>query len=70
MDSPFHQFVDLAGTYRDWFDDLDVNALLIRPDAYVFGGGIGLDSAEELARGFLTAVSDPTMHQKESVEAV
>lgn len=65
-----HQFVDLAGTYRDWFDDLDVNALLIRPDAYVFGGGIGLDSAEELARGFLTAVSDPTMHQKESVEAV
>jgi hypothetical protein len=29
--------LDLDGTYADWFDRLGVNAILVRPDFYVFG---------------------------------
>lgn len=64
------RFADSAGTYGDWFDGLDVSAVLIRPDAYVFGGASGLGGAEELAREFLAAVTDSGVHRTEGAEAV
>jgi 2-polyprenyl-6-methoxyphenol hydroxylase-like FAD-dependent oxidoreductase len=33
--------VDLDGTYVSWFDELSVDAILIRPDFYVFGTSAG-----------------------------
>lgn len=65
-----HQFADTAGTYRDWFDESGIDAVLIRPDAYVFGGASGPGSADELARGILTAVSGQAVHQAEGAQAV
>lgn len=65
-----HQFADSAATYGDWFDELGVTVLLIRPDAYVFGGASGPGSAEGLALEFLAAVHEPTIHQNDGAEAV
>ena len=47
---------DLDGTYADWFDRLGVDAVLVRPDLYVFGSseidGIGtLVAAAQQAMG-------------------
>ena len=38
--------VDLDGTYADWFDRLAVDAILVRPDLFVFGSSsiAGLDA--------------------------
>jgi 2-polyprenyl-6-methoxyphenol hydroxylase-like FAD-dependent oxidoreductase len=44
--------VDLDGTYAAWFDRLDADAVLVRPDHYVFGAASadGVDALVEAAR--------------------
>lgn len=41
--------VDVDGTYSDWFDRLGVDAVLVRPDFYVFGSGPVASVAEIIA---------------------
>lgn len=51
------EFTDTAGTYRRWFDELGVNAVLIRPDLYVFGACTVDDGSTQLARSYVQAVT-------------
>lgn len=49
-------FEDIAGTYAEWFTRLDAEAVLVRPDFYVFGSGSGAGAARELAMDFVEQV--------------
>ncbi|MES2258919.1 MAG: bifunctional 3-(3-hydroxy-phenyl)propionate/3-hydroxycinnamic acid hydroxylase [Pseudomonadota bacterium] len=40
---PHGDTADLDGSYADWFDRLGVNAVLVRPDFYIFGTGSVLE---------------------------
>jgi resorcinol 4-hydroxylase (NADPH) len=50
--------VDLDGTYAGWFDRLNVDAILVRPDLYVFGTSALVD-----AGGLLIAAFNATQGQ-------
>ena len=45
--------VDSTGAYSQWFDEIVADAVLIRPDFYVYGSAVA-GSILELARDFLT----------------
>lgn len=49
-------FRDARGSYREWLDQPQASAALVRPDLYVFGTAAGQRGAEELAQAFLSAV--------------
>lgn len=49
-------FSDVDGTYRDWFEMLGADAVLVRPDFYVYGSGSGAEATRELATSFLRRV--------------
>lgn len=50
-------FVDVDGSYGDWFDALGIEAVLIRSDFYVFGTATGPESLDALVAGFLDRIS-------------
>ena len=49
-------FDDVAGTYAEWFAQLDADAVLVRPDFYVFGSGYGPAATQQLAQNFLARI--------------
>lgn len=51
-----HVFSDIDGTYGEWFSQLEAEAVLVRPDFYVFGSASGDHAARDLAVGFLANV--------------
>jgi 2-polyprenyl-6-methoxyphenol hydroxylase-like FAD-dependent oxidoreductase len=60
--------VDATGAYRQWFDQHQAQAVLVRPDFYVYGIATEQHSVQELAAAFLTdigaqdvAVDDPAL---------
>ena len=50
-------FSDVAGTYEEWFSQLEAEAVLVRPDFYVFGSASGDHAARDLAAGFLADIA-------------
>ncbi|GAB2850682.1 bifunctional 3-(3-hydroxy-phenyl)propionate/3-hydroxycinnamic acid hydroxylase [Microbacterium insulae] len=63
-------FIDVNGTYGSWFDEWDVDAVLVRPDFYVYGTvsreiDSAADGVRDLVRSFLartgTASSEPRL---------
>jgi 3-(3-hydroxy-phenyl)propionate hydroxylase len=49
-------FADIAGTYAQWFGQLGAEAVLVRPDFYVFGSESGAEGTRALATGFLAEI--------------
>jgi len=50
---------DVAAAYGRWFDDLDVDTVLVRPDFYVFGAAKGADAADNLVQALATRLVLP-----------
>ncbi len=48
--------MDLDGTYRSWFNALNVDAILIRPDFYVFGTSTGDADLSDLVSAAWTSL--------------
>lgn len=47
--------IDLEGTYASWFDELEREAILVRPDFYIFGTS-PIDGAGALLKSLSTAI--------------
>lgn len=50
------RFVDIEGTYRDWFSALASRAVLVRPDFYVYGIASDAAGVAELVAEFVSGV--------------
>ncbi len=50
---------DVEATYGRWFDNLDVDTVLVRPDFYVFGAGKGSDAADNLVQALAAHLALP-----------
>ncbi len=48
--------LDTEGTYGRWFAELDADAVLIRPDFYVFAATRGTDAANDLVTALAARV--------------
>ena len=55
-------FTDVDGEYTRWLDELECDAVLIRPDSYVFGGAAGSEQLGEV----LTSLREQ-LHVKEAL---
>ena len=53
-------FTDLDGTYAAWFDQLGSNAVLVRPDFYVYGTAVDAKGVASMAARFRAATSNPS----------
>lgn len=53
-------FHDAKDVYRQWFDELNVNAILVRPDFYVYGTATTADELTGLVENFRAAISAAT----------
>jgi 3-(3-hydroxy-phenyl)propionate hydroxylase len=51
-------FSDASGTYTQWFEEWGIEAVLIRPDFFVYGTAAA-GEAQALADGYLSAVGAP-----------
>ena len=49
-------FGDVSGTYSDWFAQIGADAVLVRPDLYVFGSEAGAGAASRLADAYPAAL--------------
>lgn len=54
------QFNDIEGTYARWFADLNAEAVLVRPDFYVYGTARNASEVSALTQSFLSALVDGT----------
>ena len=52
-------FGDLNGTYAEWLDEIGADAVLVRPDLYVFGADAGTGAAGRLADAYGDALEHP-----------
>ncbi|MEJ7635526.1 bifunctional 3-(3-hydroxy-phenyl)propionate/3-hydroxycinnamic acid hydroxylase [Aeromicrobium sp.] len=52
-------FGDARGTYAEWFTSIDADAVLVRPDLYVFAAESGPGAAPRLADAYSSAVGAP-----------
>lgn len=52
-------FHDATGVYRQWFNELDVNAVLVRPDFYVYGSASTVEELSTLIADFLAGIRNP-----------
>jgi hypothetical protein len=50
---------DVDGTYRGWFDDHDVVAVLQRPDFVVYGAAHAPEDVEQMLSSLRAALTDP-----------
>lgn len=49
-------FGDANGTYAEWFAEIGADAVLVRPDLYVFGTEVGTGAAARLADAYSVAL--------------
>jgi 3-(3-hydroxy-phenyl)propionate hydroxylase len=52
---------DVAAAYGCWFDDLDADTVLVRPDFYVFGTATGADAADNLVQALAARLGLPVV---------
>jgi 2-polyprenyl-6-methoxyphenol hydroxylase-like FAD-dependent oxidoreductase len=50
---------DVAAAYGRWFDELDVDTVLVRPDFYVFGTAKGANGADSLVQALAARIVLP-----------
>jgi 2-polyprenyl-6-methoxyphenol hydroxylase-like FAD-dependent oxidoreductase/catechol 2,3-dioxygenase-like lactoylglutathione lyase family enzyme len=55
--SPSSAIRDIDGVYTRWFDKLDADTVLLRPDFYLFGAATGKAGAEALMQAFQSFVT-------------
>ena len=59
-------FRDARGTYAEWFEQIGADAVLVRPDLYVFGAEAGPGSGSRLADAYSAAVDAPAAEETPS----
>lgn len=52
-EGPGKPVIDADGTYREWLEQLDSTAVLVRPDFYVYGTATSTDAVQDLVDSFL-----------------
>lgn len=60
------RFRDTGGVYEHWFDEIDVSAVLIRPDFYVFGTASSAEELHELVESFTRSMRAPLVAASEA----
>lgn len=53
-----HLFADVNGTYAEWMRAIEGEAVLVRPDFYVFSVANGDSAGDDLARSYLADIHD------------